>query len=613
MYNTINSTLPPNHNITFITLGLDCRGTEGVAFSAFMKRRVKSDMDFWHCLIHQLNLSLNDTLDAMPALKQFYIAFLRMCYSEFKRSSGNRAMLKAVKEELTDLLNNKHQWKMFYPIIFCLTRWIGLLKCAVVLAKKTNRLLLKKYAQRLRDKGFGPRPFNPRRYSRRRRRREAEEAGGDDRDGDVDSGSDSSDDGGSDAHHEQEELERVRNAYDNDRLNDGYQPQRQLFPTIAAAAAGAPSQQQCVRHDKFDTGDEDARGYKLKNLLNPDVGLSDLNFGRSAYLSGVLKPYKILVEELQSVQTPEQHLAARRLRKFYMVMKNAWIGTDENEPMYACKAFEDWVQEMKAVGKDNLVAVVKKEARSFSSIFVASVKARLSSTWDYIQCLELIDPLGPDPLVYATPAVWDALRDLYDRRNIEDKTGKDFDSVREEILRMRAQAQNLDIESKSLIRSDLCAYLRERRQGFLTVGAESPTPAYDALCTAIFSIPLSSAFVESLFSKMSYNQHKIRSSMKDDTMSAILHIHDTVLPDPQKCLTGELKLKILAPVTIRDKLRMNKQVGETVCDVFDGERYHGEVTKVIYHEVHAQYMYHVEFNDGDSCDYWRHELEMVKC
>jgi len=58
---------------------------------------------------------------------------------------------------------------------------------------------------------------------------------------------------------------------------------------------------------------------------------------------------------------------------------------------------------------------------------------------------------------------------------------------------------------------------------------------------------------------------------------------------------------------------MNKHVGEVVCDVFDGERYHGEVTKVIYHDVHAQYMYHVVFSDNDSCDYWRHELEMVKC
>ena len=32
----------------------------------------------------------------------------------------------------------------------------------------------------------------------------------------------------------------------------------------------------------------------------------------------------------------------------------------------------------------------------------------------------------------------------------------------------------------------------------------------------------------------------------------------------------------------------------------------------MYHEVHTQYMYHVEFSDGDCCDYWRHELEMVK-
>ena len=69
----------------------------------------------------------------------------------------------------------------------------------------------------------------------------------------------------------------------------------------------------------------------------------------------------------------------------------------------------------------------------------------------------------------------------------------------------------------------------------------------------------------------------------------------------------------MTPVTIRDKLRMNKNVGTVVCDVFDGQRYHGEVTEVIYHDVHAQYMYRGVFSDDDSCDYWRHELEMVKC
>ena len=105
----------------------------------------------------------------------------------------------------------------------------------------------------------------------------------------------------------------------------------------------------------------------------------------------------------------------------------------------------------------------------------------------------------------------------------------------------------------------------------------------------------------------------MRSRLKDDTMSSILHVHDAVLPDPQKSLTDELTLKVTAPRCIRDKLTMNKNIGVVVCDVFDGDRYHGEVTEVIYHDVHAQYMYRVVFTDDDCCDYWRHELEMVKC
>ena len=42
-----------------------------------------------------------------------------------------------------------------------------------------------------------------------------------------------------------------------------------------------------------------------------------------------------------------------------------------------------------------------------------------------------------------------------------------------------------------------------------------------------------------------------------------------------------------------------------VFDVFDGQRYHGEVTEVIYHGVHAQYIYRVVFSDHDRCDYWK--------
>ena len=58
---------------------------------------------------------------------------------------------------------------------------------------------------------------------------------------------------------------------------------------------------------------------------------------------------------------------------------------------------------------------------------------------------------------------------------------------------------------------------------------------------------------------------------------------------------------------------MSKHVGERVCAYFDGVLFHGEVTKVIYHDVHAQYMYHVVYQDGDEEDYWRHELEVIRC
>ena len=42
---------------------------------------------------------------------------------------------------------------------------------------------MKRYAQKLRDKGCGPRSFNPYKYRKRRRLREAEDAGADNVDG----------------------------------------------------------------------------------------------------------------------------------------------------------------------------------------------------------------------------------------------------------------------------------------------------------------------------------------------------------------------------------------------------------------------------------------------
>ena len=80
---------------------------------------------------------------------------------------------------------------------------------------------------------------------------------------------------------------------------------------------------------------------------------------------------------------------------------------------------------------------------------------------------------------------------------------------------------------------------------------------------------------------MTYNQSKIRTRLMDT--SSILYLHDTVLSDPQKSVPSSLTLKVMIPHSLHDKMTMSKQV----CVIFDGSRYHGEVTKVIFHDVHV--------------------------
>ena len=172
---------------------------------------------------------------------------------------------------------------------------------------------MQKYVSGLREKGFGARPFDPYKYRRRRGIIVAEEGGvkhitsyiqhasrtthhishtwnviqthvgGDDRAGDE---SDESED---------EEAERVRVGIAEGRLepNDDYVREPRLFNSIEAAVESLPSQDELRDADGFDSGAEGVSKYKQKNLLNHDVGLTDLNCGRACYLAGVLKPYKV--------------------------------------------------------------------------------------------------------------------------------------------------------------------------------------------------------------------------------------------------------------------------------------------------------------------------------
>ena len=56
-------------------------------------------------------------------------------------------------------------------------------------------------------------------------------------------------------------------------------------------------------------------------------------------------------------------------------------------------------------------------------------------------------------------------------------------------------------------------------------------------------------------------------------------------------------------------MKMRKWIGDDISDIFEGdnglERHHGVITDVLFHEIHAQYMFRCEYEDVDKGDYWR--------
>lgn len=240
--------------------------------------------------------------------------------------------------------------------------------------------------------------------------------------------------------------------------------------------------------------------------------------------------------------------------------------------------------------------------------------------WNHIQALELIDPAGPALETYTTDEVWDAAEDLCKRRGI------DYTNLRDEVIQMRSDYPDYDPETKTDIHTDLIQFYRIRKQRQMITFTDSPTQCLDEYAMAVFSIAIVSSFVESLFSKMAYNQSKTRNSLTDQTTSSLLHVHDLVLANPLKPLDSTVMLRCNDQHNCSTKLKHKKHIGRKVCCMFevegqnDGtmERFHGTVTEVEYHELYGAWMYHVVYPEShghpqDEVDYWRDQITPLWC
>jgi len=123
--------------------GLDARGAVGESFVAHLKRDLNENAEMWHCLCHVLDLGANDALNSIEDIKLYYLSHV---HAEFSRSSCRRADLEEASKRFKEL-HGLTSWKIFYPMLYCSTRWLGLQRCAETLAK--NRETFEQYADML--------------------------------------------------------------------------------------------------------------------------------------------------------------------------------------------------------------------------------------------------------------------------------------------------------------------------------------------------------------------------------------------------------------------------------------------------------------------------------
>ena len=220
----------------------------------------------FHSALHITSLTTGDAVTAvMPGA---WLKHVRSMSTTFARSAKRKfsfgvafaevlAELDALAIAMGDVIQT-HTWKMTFPKRYCAARWTGLETSAdsIVLAWAP----LARMKQTLIEDNYGP----PR------------------EDSDSESEESSSDE-------EEEEGEEEKR--------------------------GTPCLDSLLLLDRTHSGNPDASARKRVVLLDPRIGVTDLNWGFNSLMSAFLKPVGLATTRLQTVHQPIQHRVARILRK----------------------------------------------------------------------------------------------------------------------------------------------------------------------------------------------------------------------------------------------------------------------------------------------------------
>lgn len=103
--------------------------------------------------------------------------------------------------------------------------------------------------------------------------------------------------------------------------------------------------------------------------------------------------------------------------------------------------------------------------------------------------------------------MWEAVRDICGRYSL------DFQALKDELLEMRDNSEELSRADVKLCNENLLAYYHRRAADDI---AGTRYLHVEAFAQIVFVLPFETVLIESLFSVMGYNKDKTRSSLLDD-------------------------------------------------------------------------------------------------
>lgn len=459
------------------------------------------DVLFTHCVAHVIALAFKDACEVLPV---HVMPHLRSFHAKFHNGLKEWAELKALCNDVhadmkatNALLDNPIDNLRFYRATrfksLSPTRWKDLLRVVESIVNKWAAL--RALRDRRIDQGFGVPTNDDDNWTSSTKPTDLPDSDDDDKSDDTDgSSSDDSDDAN--------ELD-INGIRKKDKFG-GVTVWKDLGRRRCTGHSGAHP----VADAHPPTRD------KRTTLLSDALGVTPLNHTINSFLADALAIHVGLVKQLETRKQPIAHLIARWIQTYHRKLKTVYVDGCGDETTYGAmyKTARAYYLDDRAGNEPEIVAAVDELACTFASALITSSQERLKPYMPMFKAFELADPSMSLPNGDGRSSVWDMAKLLCKT------TGIDFETFQNQCCDMHIAYDAFATDDKKNCKGNLLRFYKLLTES----GQMGQWNAVAMYARAVFTFPVTTVFIECLFSAMNGTKTKQRSSMLDDTCIAVI-------------------------------------------------------------------------------------------